>query len=994
MKERVLETQVGLLPAFLLLVLVVFPFLGFLHVLGELEAKSHQTREESQKKELEVVVSATSRKSRADSRCEDFARQLISRWKWGGRLPALFRLLPQGCLSVYFFGPAGNRLELDGIPTTRKLASERFMRLLKQRRENLDKPFGPGEDSFLKSFCGSSEKVLFMAKSPGRVLDFAELGLLGLGGWFPLPPQKLGRGERAKALPAGDMIFLLDLNLLPRDLFTNESVVRQQKLVDKEIRLGWVDLENPGILHGKFPSGITPSMKKWLGEVHSGEENRVDGCWVRFFDLPSRLRIFGFRPVRDRRPGDYLPRTLVAFSGLLLVLGLLARWRWGKPLRLPIRSQLMGIFLLAGGVSCAGLFAFGTSYVDSRRDAIVRQCHERALQILQKVDDQFLPSLKPREEELRRSMKQAMGSSDPDYLKVFRSGLEHEEFYIACLAGEGKDLWDAVFHEKESSGSIPRKYFKNVFQSLGSNLLAYHFKGLEGIPPSNPMTDALLSAPFVLETFFRMMGRIGTYNFLNHPGLVFVDFIRTRSGTPRGVLFLTFDSIMLEADFLKRARRRLARNSPFRLGAAPKSRSSPLGNIPGRAGENALFSELLEQTRQTGSPRSLIGTLKGRSVLATVAPGTRLLDFHLFLFTPFSVHESELSDLERRFRFLSILTMVFMIALGLIFSQSLLDPLQNLSAGLESLTCLRLKDRISFRSGDELEEVAGGLNGVLADLEEIQAASAVQKELLPGRVISVGQFRARGFHRGVEPIAGSFFMVVPIPGGGIGFLAGEIRHSGILRGLLLAMYMTTFRLLFERCPGLPPGEILRRGMDFLRLDLGQGPKDFRPREEPGQEPPGNPATQGRQGHEVALLLGIWDPDLVGVRFHAVGNWLLACLCGGTSPELLDLGASPAPSEEPGKEFRMGFPKGGRILIGTPGLHSEFFAPDPRSPRGRFWDLLERLGKTPLDQVGEEIFQEADRGLSGNHGIGEQVILCIDRESDRGTATPGGGGDPL
>ncbi len=982
----------------LFLVMVVLPFVGSFMVLGELEERANQAREAADTKGLDEILISTARQSRADSRCEDLARHLTQAWRWGGRISHWLARFPEGSLHVYFFAPNGKRLDLKGVQTEHRSASERFMRLLKKFRDDLDRPPGSGEGSFLTSFCGGFEKVLYMAKRPGRVLDFMEAGLASLGGWFPLPSQRKVPGK-GKPLEGGDLVFWLDLGRFPKDFFLRETVARQQKLVGKGITLGWVDMEHPEDLNGEGVGSCSETLKRWLGEVHRPGEYQFEGFHVRFLDLPGNLRVFGIRPLSDGASAFPLTKRGIMLVGALCTMIFLFHLWKGGVVRLSVRWQLMGVFLLAGTVSCAALHGFGISYVASRRDSLVNRGHARALQILSKVDDRFFPSLIPREGEYKRCMKNALSVPDGDFLKTFRAGLKHDDFFLALLIDAERKILDLVFREKSSGHIIPKKYHLSVFPPLGSNLLNFTLRGSSKVVMKNPLVDGYLAAPYVLEIFQRALGSITTFNFLNRTGLFFLDFLRTPAGVPRAVFFLVLDNLILEENFLKKVRRRMRGSSEFRLGAAPKTISSPMGNIPPRAWDVELFRSLLEKVRTLESPHSELGNIRGKPMLATIFPGNRIANFHLFLLTPFDRYQMELEQLGARFRFLSALTMIFMLALGMLFSQSFLGPLKELSIGLENLKRMRFKEKITIRSGDELEEIAVGLDSVFADLAEIQAASAVQKQLLSEKTLSSNGYRIRGFHRGSEPVAGSFFMAVPLPSGRIGLLAGETAAQGILRGLLVSMFMTTFRLVFERNTYSPPGEILSKGLRFLEGDLSQKPLP-------------------------ALILGVLETGTGVARFLAGGEWLLlSCLPGGKD-ELVDIRLPSLNEGNPLEERSLEIPAGARLVIGSPGVHARFFrkrGANQDSGNGRLaagggghempacgalspggTDTLFRITRAAdLERLGGELFSaiEFEDGTSGV--AEEQVLLCIagPEKAERGSRNtllrnPQGRGNPI
>src|SRR6185437_6181456 len=89
---------------------------------------------------------------------------------------------------------------------------------------------------------------------------------------------------------------------------------------------------------------------------------------------------------------------------------------------------------------------------------------------------------------------------------------------------------------------------------------------------------------------------------------------------------------------------------------------------------------------------------------------------------------------------------------------------------------------------------------------ELEAARAVQQVLIPNALPSVPGFRMDSVYHPAQQVGGDFFQIIPLPGGGVLAVVGDVSGKGMPAALTVALIVGTLRTLVEVTTS--PAEIL------------------------------------------------------------------------------------------------------------------------------------------------------------------------------------------
>jgi serine phosphatase RsbU (regulator of sigma subunit)/anti-sigma regulatory factor (Ser/Thr protein kinase) len=159
--------------------------------------------------------------------------------------------------------------------------------------------------------------------------------------------------------------------------------------------------------------------------------------------------------------------------------------------------------------------------------------------------------------------------------------------------------------------------------------------------------------------------------------------------------------------------------------------------------------------------------------------------------------------------------------------------------------------------------------------QELEVAKLIQQNFLPKELPELSGWQVAAFYRPAREVGGDFYDVIPLPGGRIGFVIGDVTDKGVPAALVMAATRSVLRASAQRL--VEPGQVLERVNEHLCPDMPE--KMF-----------------------VTCLYGVLEPDSGRFRFANAGHDLPYVKTADGSEELrargMPLGLMPGmPYEE-------------------------------------------------------------------------------------------------
>ena len=147
----------------------------------------------------------------------------------------------------------------------------------------------------------------------------------------------------------------------------------------------------------------------------------------------------------------------------------------------------------------------------------------------------------------------------------------------------------------------------------------------------------------------------------------------------------------------------------------------------------------------------------------------------------------------------------------IVFSHRMTHGLEALTDGARRIAAGDLHHRILARRKDELGQLAAAFNDMAGDLEksrrnlleqervrrELEIARSIQRDSLPREPFTSKDLQIFGRSIPSNEVGGDFYNFLPVPGGRIAILVGDVSGKGVPAALLMAEVQATLRTLLQ-----------------------------------------------------------------------------------------------------------------------------------------------------------------------------------------------------
>jgi serine phosphatase RsbU (regulator of sigma subunit)/anti-sigma regulatory factor (Ser/Thr protein kinase) len=128
--------------------------------------------------------------------------------------------------------------------------------------------------------------------------------------------------------------------------------------------------------------------------------------------------------------------------------------------------------------------------------------------------------------------------------------------------------------------------------------------------------------------------------------------------------------------------------------------------------------------------------------------------------------------------------------------------------------------------------------------QELEVARLIQQNFLPKELPELSGWHVAAYYRPAREVGGDFYDVIPLPGGKVGFVVGDVTDKGVPAALVMAATRSVLRASAQRL--VDPGEVLERVNEHLCPDMPE--KMF-----------------------VTCLYGVLEPETGRFRFANAGH---------------------------------------------------------------------------------------------------------------------------
>lgn len=210
---------------------------------------------------------------------------------------------------------------------------------------------------------------------------------------------------------------------------------------------------------------------------------------------------------------------------------------------------------------------------------------------------------------------------------------------------------------------------------------------------------------------------------------------------------------------------------------------------------------LLDVSRNVFVKKVKLGN--GRTYLACVLPTFYLKHYFLVGLLDLENFDKNYNQFVNTVWFGYIFASLLCIGITYYLIQKFLLPIRYLSLGVKALKEKNYYYRIPVKSYDELGFLSKTFNETIVKLQELEIAHIIQSELLPQKVVKIGNFELKGINIMHQLVGGDYFDFITLPNGLIAIIIADVAGHGISAALVTAMAKSAFNILCLKFPENP-----------------------------------------------------------------------------------------------------------------------------------------------------------------------------------------------
>ena len=465
-------------------------------------------------------------------------------------------------------------------------------------------------------------------------------------------------------------------------------------------------------------------------------------------------------------------------------------------------TKLLALLLVAIAIPTAGLVLTGITAISTHEKVLQSRLEKEKVTRLSAIEDDFA------EEE--RSFCQ--------HCESLRSLIHDNYSYEAysrlasglIASGQAVRLDLIALDGEPISALTTGSWFEGLEKSLDAygrylieKFLA-HRSRLENLPLKRKsdavLKDVFASSDFGFGQITEAPRQVHTARFgLNE--LMWYWCLVDVPGHPAAILSVFQAKDIARENFLRRVLQQADGNAET-LAVFDTARRSWLADGLGNTAEH---EELIRAAILTDKPELRRISSGKRSWLALAYPGKVLAPYALMMLTDEQVVSARIKSLYQALIIGLIAILAVALLVARLLTEAFLKPVMELDRGMMLVQRRQSDVKVDIAAGDEFGELGQAFNQMVAELNEMQLAKAVQDALFPQERMEIPGFDTAIFNMAATDLGGDYCDYMKIGENQYLFLIGDVSGHGTPAALCMAMAKAA---IFKAC---------RDGFDFPDL---------------------------------------------------------------------------------------------------------------------------------------------------------------------------------
>ena len=753
---------------------------------------------------------------------QESLRRLSESFKWVEDLNEVNRIGTKEVLDLALFDEKGNRLKWPANENLVKTKiSQDYIKALNHIADNPGSVLSQEYQKISLNYSGNSTTMSSLAASPNSLVNFQGVGLRKMGGWFKVQLPSLN-GSNVKRM--GDLLAWVDLEKIDKYSLAAKTINTMQRLTEPIYTFSFLDLKDIS----KHSSSKGRKLKQSSTIILSSNSLKSGFLYENELfslnDTQEGIRLICSRPSPE--PINLLKNYNKLLYILIPVFFLFFIWAniFKVNFNFSVKTQAAIIFGFSAFIGIIAIFISISAYKYEKRDSITNKYKQEAIEILEKVDQQYSDSFDDLLLQYRH-FKDELSKPNKSPKEILAPLIKANQEEIIAYAVYVNQYGNILFRVPE----IESDQYSNIAKRYGNLVNRLAIQGLKTFNSSRSKIETENEPPSVqVFTATAVEGLLsGRSQFIetkldNEETLAFMDFTIDENDFATGCLLIIHEPQKLERHYLNETGVNLNNTKDYELIAFPKTSSNQKSYYPRFSYyyEEPLW-KLNDMVNQTQLPSFKSGKIKEKEVLVAAIPANKMKNYNLFLSMPVELMGDKTISLSNVLLIGSICSLLFMIIISILLSFSINGPMNILRKNVKSIEKKQngIQQFINYSDSSELESISTGITNLIIKTREFYTKSKIVSELLPFIPFTDSSYEANIFNKS-ELDSNILYYASSLPDQDtLAIFAIKNEDKKVLQSSLpLAMAGTVLKTLIEQAGQHSPSLVLSNLEDYFRVN--------------------------------------------------------------------------------------------------------------------------------------------------------------------------------
>ncbi len=652
-------------------------------------------------------------------------RRLNSSFKWEKDIEDISSPALHNEIELFLFDAKGKRLPWPDKDVTKIRASENYVGLLKKLIKEPHIALTRTELSMANIFSGNSNTIYQLTQLPETIINFQGIGLNKHGIFFS---TKFHDGSK------GNLLAWIDSEKIDIHKLANHAISFMEERISKDYQFFKLDLNHKN-------KGALSKQKCTDNEFALLTSNTLNSNIVHknklyaIADTTEGIRLVCTR--QKRSPPAYLDFFTSLLYSLIPGYFLFIIWQlvFKVNFNLSITTEFVSIILILTVLGALIFLSSGALYINEKEKSLTENYKQKAIQILEKTDKNFIFSYNNLEKNYRKTVEN-LAKPNADIKSILNPIIPTKPddplTFASYINKNNRFEFITSINKTEKN-----KYF-SILNAINAELLNLYNANKNNKKSSQPKSlESLTITSRKIITLLMDRAKFQYTVFDIEEKLTFVDLITDENDLAVATFFALHEPKKLQLRYLTETATNILKNTGLQLVAFPKNHIEKSAYFPKYSLSLAeplwKLQDLINQTKINSYKT---GTIENENTLVVGIPGHNLKDYNLFLLIPTSKITQTANENNNLYYIAYASTILFLLIMSYLIIKAIINPIHQLSINIKTAKQADHRQlNLTHKPHQRLEGASLTLINFVKNIIEFNSFKNAKKYLMPSQGI-------------------------------------------------------------------------------------------------------------------------------------------------------------------------------------------------------------------------------------------------------------------